>query len=74
MEKYKTIVLRLTPEIISRIDQIVKKDGQTRSSFIRQAVNRALKNWKSPLDNPSLWPACRHCGRHHDPEAYHGTA
>ena len=70
--KIREVKIRLTESILERIDYLRIADGQTRNAFIRSAISRAIKNWKVPTDNESVWPACHHCGRHHDPAHFHG--
>lgn len=72
-KNYVTLTLRLNKRVVETIDQVVTEDGQTRTHFIRSAINRALKNWKPPLDNPNLWPPCHHCRERHDPKKAHGV-
>lgn len=70
--KGKAVVIRLPEKLILAIDHVIEQQGMSsRTEWIKQCIMRGLKNWKNPFDNPTLWPNCRHCGKHHDP-AVHG--
>lgn len=44
----KSFPLSLTPEILSQIEKLAKKEGKTKTDILREAVNRYLeeKRWK----------------------------
>ena len=44
----KTITLSLPPEMMEKIDQLVKEEGRTRSELVREAVRRYAeeREWK----------------------------
>lgn len=72
-KEYSTLTLRLPTVMVDRIDHIVGQDGSNRTSWIRAAISRGLKNWTPPLENVHLWPPCQHCRERHDPKMAHGV-
>lgn len=54
---------------VEMMDRICSTQDMSRTTFIRQAVQRALLRWKSPFDNPDIWPPCK-CGKRHNPSIH----
>jgi hypothetical protein len=64
------ILLYVKPDTLNAIDSIVAMNDTTRTDWIKQCIMRGLKNWRNPLDNPTIWGPCYHCGKRHDPKVH----
>ena len=45
----KTISIRLSSELIQRIDEKCNTDGCCRNDFVKEAIENSLKNDKKPI-------------------------
>jgi predicted transcriptional regulator len=69
-EEMATLTVKIPVKVLKAIDNIAAADGNTRSAFVRYALISMIKRWKPGLANKHAWPACRHCGEHHDPTTH----
>lgn len=42
----KTIQITIDEELLENVDQVVHELGETRSAFVREALERALRQWE----------------------------
>ena len=42
----KTIQITIDEQLLENVDQVVHELGETRSAFVRQALERALRRWE----------------------------
>ncbi|HMN31588.1 MAG TPA: ribbon-helix-helix domain-containing protein [Caldilineaceae bacterium] len=42
----KTIQITIDQDLLQNVDQVVQELGETRSAFVRQALEQALRQWQ----------------------------